>query len=392
MTGVLAPPILHELFAIPDGLDERPWANAMVDSATLRDAVAGAIAGVLPDAVVVAPLHLARGRVDVAVLTPEVTLGILLEPSDPFDAQPKSGIGADSFDLAVAIAAYPKDVFLEAKPRHVWGVRAYLGRAGDVEFTLERPATAAPEDTAARILRLLCNRDLARVAVALSASAQSPAELRAELAATLTPSQARALVARTLARESRQRRIVDGATVADALARSLAERYAPAAIVREFAYRGSIADVAVLAPDGLHLYEIKGETDCSTRLRLQVPAYQAVASTCTLVTTCNHRTFRAHVPDHWGLMEAARERGIRFLSLREAAPNPHREAGHVAKLLDPPALRRLVRKLAKYEETDDATIARAALHALALRLTFAYRMGSRGNLALASRLDAWNIV
>ncbi|HTX60660.1 MAG TPA: sce7726 family protein [Verrucomicrobiae bacterium] len=380
---------LRELFGFPEEIDERPWSSAIVGPTELAGAVTTALARRFPGAAIVGGLQLPAGRADLAALTAEMLVGVALDASEPYEARPKSARGFEGFDLAVAIAAYPKDHHLTAKPPHVWCLRAYTGRDGAVEFSLERPAAPPQPATPASLLGLLRRDDLLRLGTRYGIEAGSLPAVRAGLAAGFTVERARSAVALALSAAPASRPPLYGSTVADALAHELQREHRPAAIVREFAYRGAIADVAVLAPDGLHLYEIKGETDGSARLRLQVPAYEAVAATCTLVTTCNHRSFRAKVPDRWGLIECARRAGTpRFVRLRAPAPNPHRHSAHVAHLLDATELRRLRRRLAPFGVSDDE-LARAALRALATRLVAAYRRGHRAHIALPCDLEAW---
>jgi hypothetical protein len=300
VTGA-APAILQTLFGLTPNGAERPCANALVAPEVLGRAVRARIAGVLPTARILAPFHLYRGRVDLAILHRDVTIGVLLDASEPFGASPRTGRGSEIFDYAVALAAYPKDHLLDAKPRHVWGLRAYTDFDGSVAFALARRAFA--QEVPARARPLFAN------------------DLRACSA-------------------------LDANGITSALVAHLEARHDAISISREFPCGGSIADVAVITPGELHLFEIKGATDAAARLARQAPNYDRVATTCTLVTTCNHRSFRNRVPAHWGLVEAATVRGTtRFMQLRAAQHNPNRDVASLVDLLDLADLRNILRLL-----------------------------------------------
>ena len=218
----------------------------------------------------------------------------------------------------------------------MWGLRAYTDFDGGVAFALARRAIAA--DAPARSL---------------------------------------------FANGTRARAALDGDGVAGALLAYLDARYDAIAIAREFPCGGSIADVAVITPGELHLFEIKGANDAAARLATQAPNYDRVATTCTLVTTCNHRSFRGRVPAHWGLIEAATVRGTtRFMQLRAARRNPNRDVASLVDLLELADLRRILRLLerlargsrsvpqlrrALVEAVDEPELASLALRALARR-------------------------
>lgn len=84
------------------------------------------------------------------------------------------------------------------------------------------------------------------------------------------------------------------------------------------------ADVALIQPQSLHLYEIKGPHDSFTRLSAQILAYDATATHCTLVVDASHSDAAIErLPDHWGLLVA--DNGYKKLRpVREAQPNPLR--------------------------------------------------------------------
>ena len=294
------PAILRTLFGLAPSGAEPPCANALVPPEMLARAVRARIAGVLPTARILAPFHLFRGRVDLAILHRDVTIGVLLDASEPFGASPRTGRGSEIFDYAVALAAYPKDHLLDTKPPHVWGLRAYTDFDGGVAFALARPAFVQ-ELPAPR--RLFANG------------------LRAPTA-------------------------LDADGITGALVAHLEARHDAISISREFPCGGSIADVAVIMPGELHLFEIKGASDAAARLATQAPNYDRVATTCTLVTTCNHRSFRTRVPAHWGIIEAATVRGAtRFMRLRAAQFNPNRDVASLVDLLDLADLRNILRLL-----------------------------------------------
>ena len=231
-----------------------------------------------------------------------MTLGILLDASEPFGASPRTGRGSEIFDYAVALAAYPKDHLLDEKPSHVWGLRAYTDFDGGVAFALARPGAIAGD---------------------------VPADAR-----------------RVFANGTRSRTPLDGEGITTALVAHLAARYDAIAIAREFPCGGSIADVAVITRGELHLFEIKGASDASARLTTQAPNYDRVATTSTLVTTCNHRSFRNRVPAHWGIVEAATVRGsTRFMQLRDAQVNAGRDVTSLVELLELDDLRRILRSV-----------------------------------------------
>jgi hypothetical protein len=254
----------------------------------------------------------------------------------------RTGGGSEIFDHAIALAAYPKDHLLDAKPPHVWGFRAYLDVDGNAAFILARAAeiAAAPSLEARHAL-------LAKAARGAAA-------------------------------------ILNGDAITCALVAHLAAQHAAIAIAREFACGGSIADVAVITPRELHLYEVKGASDGAVRLATQAPAYDRVATTCTLVTTCNHRSFRRRIPAHWGLIEAATVRGAtRFMQLRAPQVNPNRRLSHLVDLLDLAGLRRILRAAERpaprgrtipqlrrvlLESIEEAHLAPLALQALAQRM------------------------
>jgi hypothetical protein len=334
------PDLLRALLGLEPGAGERARATPLVPAGLLLDTVLRRAADLLPGARVAAPFHVRRGRVDLAILHRDASLGVLLEPSEPFGGGVRTGGGSEVFDYAIALAAYPKDHLLDTKPPHVWCFRAFVGFDGAIAFALARAGDGSAP-----------------------------------------PPQARAAL---FAKAGRARRAaLDGDAVATALVAHLEARHATIAVAREFPCGGSVADVAAIAPDELHLYEIKGASDAATRLALQAPNYDRVATTCTLVTTCNHRSFRRRVPQHWGLWEAASVRGsTRFMELRAAQRNPNREVASIVDLLGASDLRRILRaheSLGRTSHTigqlrrlvldvvDEARLAPLALAALARR-------------------------
>jgi|LSQX01.1.fsa_nt_gb hypothetical protein len=93
-------------------------------------------------------------------------------------------------------------------------------------------------------------------------------------------------------------------------------------------------DVAVVT-DELHGFEIKSEKDTLERLRFQTLAYDSVFNTITLVTTENHlKGLDSILPPWWGIWEATSTgTEVHFSKLRQAIPNPRRDAIQVASLL-----------------------------------------------------------
>jgi hypothetical protein len=337
----MLPAVLRELLDLPPAGDVRARASALVPADLLLDTILRRAAQVLPRARIVRPFHLYRGRVDIAILHADITIGILLEPSEPISGGMRTGGGTEPFDHTIAIAAYPKDHLLEEKPPNVWGFRAYTTFDGTIAFEIAREIE--------------------------SPIASSP-EVRARLVEKGNRLDAPAL---------------DGDVIANALLAHLEARYEALAVVREFACGRSIADVAVITANELHLFEIKGAGDGASRLAHQTPNYDRVATTCTLVTTCNHRSFRGRVPEHWGLMEAAAVRGrTRFMRLRAPQFNPIRNVAHVVDLLGLSDLRGILRanehlargsrtvpqlRQAALDAIDELELAPLALQALARR-------------------------
>lgn len=121
-----------------------------------------------------------------------------------------------------------------------------------------------------------------------------------------------------------------------ALLSSMNSTHANAFVICEMQISGfrCYVDVAAIG-DGLHGYEIKSDTDSLSRLRNQVPKYDAVCDTCTIVTTRRHFAgAKFTLPDHWGLIvahEAAS--GVSLEPFRGASVNPNRSTVALLELL-----------------------------------------------------------
>lgn len=89
-------------------------------------------------------------------------------------------------------------------------------------------------------------------------------------------------------------------------------------------YSAANVDVALLTPDALDLYEIKGPQDSFARLRSQISAYDETGSKNTLVVDEGHAERAcAATPEHWRILVAAGE-PISFTELRSGRANPNR--------------------------------------------------------------------
>ncbi|MBJ6762794.1 sce7726 family protein [Myxococcaceae bacterium JPH2] len=94
-------------------------------------------------------------------------------------------------------------------------------------------------------------------------------------------------------------------------------------------------DVATLAPDALHGYEIKADADTLRRLPGQVDAYSAALDRCTLVVGPAHLdAVTKLVPAWWGLMLARWEADtLELQSVRRGRRNPEPDAAATVRLL-----------------------------------------------------------
>jgi hypothetical protein len=333
------------------------------------------IGRMLPDARLRAPFFTPGGRVDIAVFDRSIALGVLVDGSDRVGAA-RTGAGTEGFDYTIALGAFPNDRALLDKPSHVWSFCVAWSQHG-LRFMLARPGSRdAPHERAEPLLAILPNAARRRLARGRGRALDG---LRDPCDARLCLVEAASATARDP--------IAGGCDIVDALQRCVAARDMQASVVRELAIGGAVADLAVLSRDSLELYEIKGATDSPARLARQVKAYDAIATRCTLVIAANHRSFRARVPAHWGLVEASPARDeMRFVTLRSAAPNPHAEPGAMIALLARGDLESIARRIGYRNVTHRSTnelIARLAgeigsscMMTLALRAA-ALRKGAR---------------
>lgn len=100
----------------------------------------------------------------------------------------------------------------------------------------------------------------------------------------------------------------------------------PLAIVEELRFHdgNAIADVVAIYKS-MHAYEIKGEGDNVSRLRLQGPYYDSSFPLITLVTTKDHLPWaRANLGSHWGIIEAYRDEmaEVKLRHIRKSSTNP----------------------------------------------------------------------
>lgn len=118
---------------------------------------------------------------------------------------------------------------------------------------------------------------------------------------------------------------------------SLSDRDIRRALASQFSWQGTVleevrcwrghvrADYIVASPESLVVIEIKSDRDTLTRLDEQVRVYSAVADQVVLVVgwTLVARALRS-VPSWWTVLLVERHPNgeIRFVHLREGAPNP----------------------------------------------------------------------
>lgn len=89
----------------------------------------------------------------------------------------------------------------------------------------------------------------------------------------------------------------------------------------------AVADEVFAAPDGLHIWEIKGATDTFVRLQWQMAVYERISTTATIVVPEVHlaRALKA-VPDWWGILVAELADGrVSIREVREAQRNEKRD-------------------------------------------------------------------
>lgn len=109
-------------------------------------------------------------------------------------------------------------------------------------------------------------------------------------------------------------------------------------LLEEFPLRGGYvrADVAVLAPIMLHLYEIKSDRDRLDRLAEQMRLYNELADRVTMVVGWRHVVRVMRQTPHWWevwLVERTPGDSLLLVPLREGAPNPGLSVSAIASLL-----------------------------------------------------------
>jgi hypothetical protein len=117
---------------------------------------------------------------------------------------------------------------------------------------------------------------------------------------------------------------LDEARIRPALrARIASGHVGPGYLISELRVRGyteTFADETLLAPDGFHFWEIKGEGDSFTRLPRQAAVYERVATSVTLVVAdCHLKRALALAPPWWGLLVASSD-GTDVVLRAERAP------------------------------------------------------------------------
>jgi hypothetical protein len=141
--------------------------------------------------------------------------------------------------------------------------------------------------------------------------------------------QARSLVRSVVRRRPPAKARLTEGVIRDVLRPWIAEQHAnaPGALIDELTVGSAIADQALASVDGLHLFEIKGESDSLARLSAQAQTYAKVATTATLVVAPRHlsRAF-GDIPKWWGLVVVEGDAGAPVLRVaRKPRPNPDRE-------------------------------------------------------------------
>ncbi len=367
----------------------------------IRDYLRERARTLFPEAVVIDSYRLPRGGVDLAIFSDRATVGILISGSDDSFARPRKAPGIDAFDHAIAIVARPHLDHLDALPptvqrfvaRYDEGRLAFVPTFSPEGGAHDRGAAQARTPTA--ILSVLPRRQLVVLARSLPGRRSDKSD-PSFFDRCLQPAEARRLVREAVAKHDTAPGPLVGRAIADALLDRLAATTpAPAAVVREMAitaYTGGVADLALATPTGLHLFEVKGETDSAARLARQVAAYDAVGSTCTLVTTWRHLTaFSARIPEHWGLLVAERveDGSCCFRSVRLASPNPHQRPEMLTLRLLTGDLHAILRRVCKgkpwrysavhrlrdlvVQTLDHATLITVVARAVALRKTLEQR-------------------
>ena len=396
----LAPPPVAALFDLERTRDDDPRCPlppSGVEAATIRAYLRERAAALYPDALIVEDCALPFARIDLLIASPQATIGILICGSGDGLARPRRARGIEAFDYAVAIAAHPRLEHIAALPGDVYRliVREREDGLRFVPALPWPPPSPRSQRSASSLLRVLFGREIEAIARALPRRGAKETQEQ-HLDRCLSAEDARRHVRAALKRRASDPGPLNGGEIADALVAELsAATTPPAAVVRELtiaAYNGGIADVALTTPGSLDLYEIKGDTDSPARLRRQVADYDAVGTSCTLVTTWRRLSaFAARVPPHWGLLVAERapEGGCRFRRVTPSRPNPHRRATMLAGLLHTADLYGILRRVRRgqpwryssvhrlrelvVESVDAARLTTLVARAVALRKPFEVR-------------------
>lgn len=284
-----------------------------VTTGAIIDHVAARAQSLWPAALVQTNVRLAQGAVDVAIVTPDMTIGVLVNGSDKthqFRTHIVRGKGTTPFDYTIAIEAWPHTNDQTRYADHIFTFDAYTRGDGLAFFSRRFGDPNHVGDPRG----LLLNRERAGHGADVS---------RSNLITAL---------------QRRERDTLTAARLREALLKHLsAKTERPSAIICELPVstgRSAVADVAWATTTGLHLFEIKGESDTNARLARQVAAYDDAGSTCTLVVTENHRAFADRVPAHWGVFEAFHGPAeVELRIIREATSNPNQTALGAAQLL-----------------------------------------------------------
>lgn len=280
--------------------------------------------------VAVSPFHLSRGSVDIALITPDdLMIGVIVLGCDKvyeFDRTSKTPRAAatSGFDFTIAITAYPHSDRRLQFAEHVYVFTPHF-KEPQMTFWLLQFGSDRHEGCPEALL-------LKRERFDFKQFRGSPE--RKHIASKL--------------RGRAAPNLLNGSRLADAFTyRLLESRRPPAQVVRELAVGESVADIALLEPGGLHLYEVKGETDNANRLEKQVQEYDAVGGYCGLVYASNHRSFADRVPEHWGLYcaRAGDADQIVIDEIRAPKRNPNQRIGHLARLLIGSSLDLIFRRL-----------------------------------------------
>lgn len=156
----------------------------------------------------------------------------------------------------------------------------------------------------------------------------------------------------------------------------------------------TIADFAVVRPDGFHLTEIKGENDSFARLARQVRGYNLVAQTATIIVTDERRAAKASdlVPSWWSIVIArADAQTVAFETMRSGTANPDVSEDQLRSLLHRRELERIVKwmggRAGRLYSQQLAKLVAPFLDAPTAARTLAYFMSRRG--VVSWRRGAW---